>query len=185
MTYTFSNLWAKVHFSIITKWKLLYIILHAYITILQVHAWLLVSTIEAVHWDFALATVRQQLPWPTFEGHRWIYKINLRFVWWHMFCGYETYIVDNLMHELFHSPQNQVSLTIFEVTVDFDLLHWNTLCWADCSSLCELDRHSKCIGHKSYIWRIHWWYNNWPWPKVQGQIYTLFSFNSPAAYYLS
>ena len=40
-----------------------------------------------------------------------------------------------------HSTKNQVRLTVFKVTADFHLLHWNTLCWVyiTCNSLCELD----------------------------------------------
>ena len=47
---TFSDLRAYVHFSIITIWKMEWLYLITYLTYRY-----MVSTIEAVHWDLALA----------------------------------------------------------------------------------------------------------------------------------
>ena len=90
----------------------------------------------------------------------------------------------HLMQEI-HSTKNQVT-KIFKQY--FDLLLWNTLCWAQvtCTSLCELNRHSKCINHQwetlyeELIGEVK--FDLGPKIKVKSNIV---SFKSPVAAYLS
>ena len=117
---TFLELWPNVHFSILTLCNWLYLITFIHLTYSY-----MVSTIEPGLWDPALLIPALTLT------HIWRSLVNSKIILigcvfmmsWRLFICQMIHLMQDIQ-----SDNNQVSLTLFNVNSDFDILHWNTLC---------------------------------------------------------